>query len=236
MTTIRSTLGPSGQKFCVYLHKRPDGSVFYIGKGTYYRAHDFSQRRRTLHHRNVTAKHGIANIVVEVQWCESEESAFGLERELIAKHRLAGMALVNLTDGGEGASGRRFTPEQLAAHSEAVKRGWDARGRKERIGPPLLGKECPQCLNKFETMNPRKKFCDDNCSQRYARAKIEKKPPAMYKSNTSGRVGVYATASGKWLAMICVQKKLICLGTHATKEAAIAARMQAEKDNGRAYE
>ena len=45
-------------RFFVYLHKRPDGSVFYVGKGSKARANEFAPSRRTAHHRNVVAKHG----------------------------------------------------------------------------------------------------------------------------------------------------------------------------------
>jgi hypothetical protein len=87
--------------FYVYTHGRPDGSVFYVGKGCARRAWWF-KRGRNPHHLAIIAKYGAENIKVEILPCESEAGAFALEKKLISE--LPG--LVNMTDGGEGASGR----------------------------------------------------------------------------------------------------------------------------------
>lgn len=99
-------------EFYVYSHARPDGSIFYIGKGSGRRASQMSPSRRTLHHTNIVRKYGLQNIKVEVTYCESEEAAFTLEKELIAKYR---PHLINLTDGGEGAAGHVANEAQRAA-------------------------------------------------------------------------------------------------------------------------
>ncbi len=99
--------------FYVYLHARPDGQVFYVGKGAGRRAWDFSPSRRTEWHLRVARKYGRANIRVMTHGVESENLAFELERFLIAEHRLSGRELINLTDGGEGCSGRKPTQKML---------------------------------------------------------------------------------------------------------------------------
>lgn len=104
--------------FVVYFHKRPDGSVFYVGKGKRHRAHEFSPSRRTEWHRNVVQKHGRENIIVETIPCENETIAFGLERIHIAIAKERGEKLVNLTDGGEGKSGHTPSEKQLLALKE----------------------------------------------------------------------------------------------------------------------
>lgn len=235
--TTRTTLGPDGQKYCVYFHLKPDGTIFYVGKGTYYRAHEIAPSRRTQHHRNVTAKYGRESIRIEVIWCDSEEAAFKLERTYIALCKMYSLPLVNLTEGGEGASGRKFSPEQTEAHREAVKRGWTNRPRKE-IKPKRFPEltSCKQCGAQFSRMTSRHNFCNAVCSQRFARKDIPKKALATYKTNTSGRVGVYEKKNGRWLAMIGVDGKLKCLGTYKTMEEAIAVREAAEREIGRAYE
>jgi group I intron endonuclease len=48
----------------------------------------------------------------------SEQDSFWCERELIRVARENGVRLYNLTDGGEGASGWRATPEQRAKNSQ----------------------------------------------------------------------------------------------------------------------
>jgi len=100
-------------KWCVYLHSRPDGSVFYVGKGLRHRAFDFAPSRRTNHHKNIVNKYGRSNIGVCLVPCASEHEAFLLERAHIKMHKTLGRELVNLTDGGEGVGGRPATAKQL---------------------------------------------------------------------------------------------------------------------------
>jgi hypothetical protein len=98
----------------VYLHKRPDGTVFYVGKGSEYRANEFSPTRRTAHHNNIVAKHGRGNIKVQLIPCLYEREAFELEKALIGIYRSVG-GICNITSGGEGAAGRKASEKQLQA-------------------------------------------------------------------------------------------------------------------------
>lgn len=100
--------------FCTYVHGRPDGMPFYVGKGILSRARDFSPSRRTPHHQNIVKKYGRDNIKICVFLCDGEQDAFSTERLLIKDLRTAGHALINLTDGGEGVSGRIPSEAQLA--------------------------------------------------------------------------------------------------------------------------
>jgi len=54
----------------------------------------------------------------------------------------------------------------------------------------------------------------------------------LSKRNTSGHTGVYPSRFGNWTALIGVRRKIITIGTYKTKEAAIAARKQAEAEFG----
>ncbi len=96
--------------FYVYTHARPDGSVFYVGKGAGRRAWDMSPSRRSEWHNNVVRKHGRKNIIVQTYPAASEQDAFAMEAKMITS--LDG--LVNLTKGGEGCSGRAVTESQAA--------------------------------------------------------------------------------------------------------------------------
>lgn len=130
--------------FYCYIHKLPDGTPFYVGKGTKIRAYEFS--RRTLWHNNIVAKAGgKKNIKIEIYKATDETNAFELERIFIKGLRLF-YTLCNLTDGGEGISGlarseetkqkisrankgktpflgRRHSPEAKQRISEARKKG-----------------------------------------------------------------------------------------------------------------
>ena len=94
--------------FYCYIHKRKDGTPFYVGKGVLHRAYEFS--RRTLWHRNIVAKEGRENIQIEIYKAVDETNAFELERIFIKGLRLF-FDLCNLTDGGEGISGLKRSEE-----------------------------------------------------------------------------------------------------------------------------
>lgn len=96
-------------QFYTYLHCKPDGTPFYVGKGADRRSH--SNKSRNKHHKNTTAKYGWENILVYVFPCDSEAQALADEIQQIAQLRREGYGLCNLTDGGEGCSGLVHTFE-----------------------------------------------------------------------------------------------------------------------------
>lgn len=104
--------------FYVYLYKRPDGSVFYVGKGTKRRAQCMAPSRRTLHFMNIVRKYGAENVQLELIACESEQAAFDLEIKTIRELRESGARLVNLTDGGEGCANRPLPEKSVQAFKE----------------------------------------------------------------------------------------------------------------------
>ena len=95
-------------KFYTYVHRKAStGDVFYVGKGSGKRfaaTHD-----RSSYWRSIVAKHGIT--IEVVAYFFDEAAAFDHERLLIAEYRSGGIKLCNLTDGGEGASGKVMSEE-----------------------------------------------------------------------------------------------------------------------------
>jgi hypothetical protein len=87
-------------RFYVYLHLKPSGEVFYVGKGTGKRA--WSRNLRNRHWKYIVAYHGF---VVQIHTDKlTEDQAFELEKQLI-KHYREIETLANVTDGGGGVSG-----------------------------------------------------------------------------------------------------------------------------------
>ena len=89
----------------VYLHRKAsDGSVFYVGKGRRDRGWQASKAcQRSNWWLGVARKYGV---IVEIfKDNMSDPCALTLEKILISKHRSNGCALVNISDGGDGASG-----------------------------------------------------------------------------------------------------------------------------------
>jgi hypothetical protein len=92
--------------YYVYQHKTIDtNSIFYIGKGKGKRA--FTKSNRSDYWKKVVAKHGlqVEFVVKDVD----EEFAFLVEAECIDRNKKLGIKLINMTDGGEGASGYKHT-------------------------------------------------------------------------------------------------------------------------------
>jgi hypothetical protein len=119
----RRAMNKRGGKFAfyVYMHCKPDGTLFYVGKGSGKRARDFASRNQ--HYKNIVAQYGRENILVSVIPCESDAHACSQEIQLIKAFREIGYELVNKTDGGEGLG----TKTALAA---AKARGTRLGGRR----------------------------------------------------------------------------------------------------------
>ena len=116
------------KQFYVYIHYKPLGEPFYVGKGFGMRSHNFTLRSE--YHKRIVAKYGKNNIGISVFPCESEQQAFAEEVRLIAQLRLDGHKLCNLTNGGEGASGSTKSTEQRAEISKRMLGNKNCLGRK----------------------------------------------------------------------------------------------------------
>lgn len=108
-------------QFYTYLHCKPDGTPFYVGKGTVLRAHEL-KRHRNRHHQNVIAQYDKEQIGIYLFPCESELQAYSDEEHHIKQLRLEGVKLCNKSDGGEGS--RNPSLETREKLSSAAKTQW----------------------------------------------------------------------------------------------------------------
>ena len=111
-----------GSKFYVYEHWRLDrDECFYVGKGFGGRAYDM-KRSRNKHHQAIMLKMSRIGSSVEVRIVADgldENRAFEIEKERIKFWRNAGIDIVNLTDGGDGTSGFKYSEESRAKMAHA---------------------------------------------------------------------------------------------------------------------
>jgi group I intron endonuclease len=91
-----------------YAHYKPDGSIFYIGKGSERRA--YSAKGRNVIWNRTVEKHGSFNVQILARW-KTEKEAFDHEILLIDVFRNLGFKLTNISDGGLGSIGFRHTEE-----------------------------------------------------------------------------------------------------------------------------
>lgn len=106
-------------RFYVYLHLKPSGEIFYVGKGTGKRA--WSRNLRNRHWRHIVDCHGF---VVKIHADGLTESqAFELEKQLIKSHKETSK-LANVTDGGGGVSGSHVNlgVPKTEAHKEKLRK------------------------------------------------------------------------------------------------------------------
>lgn len=105
-------------EYYAYVHARPStldaSGIFYVGKGSGRRAYSFNRRAQNPYYANVVEKNG-SPLIGKLE-CSSEAIAFELERGLIKCLRKMGVKLTNLSDGGEGQSGYKFSEEFKANH------------------------------------------------------------------------------------------------------------------------
>lgn len=99
--------------FCVYTHdvsRNGERHIpFYVGKGRPPRAQNL---HRNVHHDRIVAKHGKANIRVTLWGCGlTNAEAMEREVELIAFLKEENVQLTNMTVGGEGTTGCKFSEE-----------------------------------------------------------------------------------------------------------------------------
>ena len=97
--------------YYIYQHRSVDtNEIFYIGKGKGRRF--CNQSKRSEYWKNYVAKHGFVPEIIKDGL--DEELAFLAEAECIDAYKRRGIKLINLTNGGEGASGYKHTEKHKA--------------------------------------------------------------------------------------------------------------------------
>lgn len=101
-----------------YIHCKPDGTPFYVGKGILRRAKYLGERNP--YHQATVAKYGAKNIQIGMLECSSSDIAYELEAGIIKCFNRMGIPLTNFTAGGDG--GRSPCEATRKRLSEAAKK------------------------------------------------------------------------------------------------------------------
>jgi hypothetical protein len=100
-----------------YAHYKPDGTMFYIGKGSVRRA--YSKSGRNIVWKRTVEKHGGFKVQILARW-STEQEAFDHEVFLIDTIKNMGVPLVNIAVGGLGSTGFRHTEEHKALKKQMM--------------------------------------------------------------------------------------------------------------------
>lgn len=194
---------PEYTGFYVYLHRRADnGCVFYVGKGTGNRIHS---TKRNQHWKRVSLKHGYTVEIVQDQM--QEWWAFELEKELISY--CGRKNLCNMTDGGEGLAGLKFSEEH-----------------KRKIGDAHKGKSKPvHVIEAAKLANIGRKLSDEH-RKKLSKAKFGIPHSLQHiKNAANSRRGKSVSEQGKinirkskCKTVVCVETCQLFDGTHHATE------------------
>ena len=120
------------KKFYVYVdYRKDDGRPFYVGKGLEKRV---KLEKRNPFHTNIKNKHGFIREIVFESYNEQES----LEKEVqliqeLQTHIDHGNGGANITLGGDGTSGYKYTKEQKEKRSESSKKMWEDPEIREKL-------------------------------------------------------------------------------------------------------
>jgi hypothetical protein len=128
--------------FFAYIHCKPDGTPFYVGKGVRTRYKNF--RDRNQYHKRVVAKYGTENILIGKIDCSSNDIALELEIGLIKCLKRMGFSLANFTDGGQGALGRKCSDKTRKAIIDSNKNRVFTPELRYKAGSAFRGKKRPE--------------------------------------------------------------------------------------------
>lgn len=127
--------------FYTYLHLRPDGTPFYVGKGRGYRAHAICHGRNKWH-RNIVNKYGKEKIIVRIiKRNLTEEQAHIYEQEMISCLREFDYEICNLTNGGEGLSGWKHSTETKIKIGSRHKNKFVSEETRKKLSDKAIGRK-----------------------------------------------------------------------------------------------
>lgn len=137
-------------KYYIYIHYTPDNIPFYVGKGIKNRC--LHKHSRSKWWNNIVNKYGYYIKIQEINL--SEDECF--QREIywidyFGRKQYQEGTLINLTNGGEGVSGRIYTEEEKELKSKFFKDNIEylqsLGDRSKYFGKSLIGQDNPNYGN-----------------------------------------------------------------------------------------
>ena len=188
--------------FYAYIHCKPDGTPFYVGKGNDRRIKKID-RSHNQRHTNTVKMYGKDRILVGAIECSAEQISFDLEVGLIKRLEIMGVGLCNLTSGGDG--GYKFTDDvrnKLCGDNNPAKRA-DVRAKLSnsmRGNQNGLGKIPTEEHKKKISLAHRGKVLTKEHREKLSLAKLGKVQSAdTIKKRVAGLIGNSHTLGMAWI-------------------------------------
>jgi hypothetical protein len=150
-------------KYYVYEHLKPNtNEIFYVGKGAGHRA--TTKSNRNIYWHNIVNKYNGFDVKYLIKDVD-EEFALLVECERISQLKMLNIKICNLTDGGDGVSGYKFTEQQRKNISDGHK--GQVVSEKTRIAVSKAHKGIPK------SAEIRKKIADGNLGKKRTKEQNE---------------------------------------------------------------
>jgi hypothetical protein len=232
--------------YYVYAYLREDGTPYYIGKGKGRRANQSNGRRFKIPPKdrikilldNLTEEQAFANEFDFIKWYGRKDNNTGILR--------------NLTDGGEGISGKIFSPEQRKRLSDSHKGYVPSEEARRKNGMAHKGKFVSEETRKKQSLSLKGLKRSEDVKQRLKQlAKRgeenpnygKKRPESINKKawetrtekiknnpeNIKAKGYTWVKIKNKWKAVIRFKGKDYFLGYHMTQEDARKAYLEGVK-------
>jgi hypothetical protein len=179
-------------EYYVYLYLREDGTPYYVGKGKGNRA--FSLKRRI-------SPPPKERIIIHTENL-SENDAFELEKELIAKYGRKDIGtgiLRNKTDGGDGLAGHIHTQESRNKMSVTQQKLWDNCDLKFKAKHSLATKKAmanPEIKAKLSAKMEEVRSRPEYKAKQASPENIQKRKDGLNKPEVVAKIS--ATVKEKW--------------------------------------
>ncbi|MBX4992287.1 hypothetical protein ABID08_000718 [Rhizobium binae] len=202
-------------EYYTYVWRDAAGVPFYVGKGKGKRAHNTT--RRSVDFKEIYAKGGCSVEILDLFIHESQAHAHEVELIELYGRRPFGGTLVNMTDGGEGTSGRKLNDEARAKISAAAKaRGIPSETRARLIEATRGKKHTEEHKSKISAALTGR----HRPSETRDRISLSRR---MMGPKDGFKGVVFSTEANKWMARIRVDGETKYLRCHSVPEDAARA-------------
>lgn len=174
----------NSSNFLVYVHCKPDGTPFYVGKGNSRTRRHLVFTRKNKWYTSTVQKYGTPEVLI-IKDSLSEQEAFALEITTIKKLREQDVKLTNMTDGGEGGLvGYKHTEESKSKMSVSIKNAYKKPEYKAKLKATFKKPEVKAKLSNAIKQGRANPIVKNKATQNTKRSELLKRIPGILSLTT----------------------------------------------------